>query len=247
MNCVGALVLLALAMAYLPSDVVAVTAFVFLVSGVRSASSATFSNAAANQRSCNWLDQSHPARLDTVEDGVIPVSVEPCDFGVRVETQNVAVRDVYVLALLCNPMHFGRYGPAHLGLDHHYVPLGRDQLDHFDMEVRNCIRKRAPNNIDATADWHDALAAVRSISSERSICAESEHAINVVGIVRSEELLGSRYVVFRVPFHLYAPLGSLLLGIVPLVFKPLAERFDLLLRIGREQVLNGYVGWRNKN
>src|ERR1700679_2442551 len=26
--------------------------------------------------------------------------------------------------------------------------------------------------------------------SERAICAESEHAINVVGIVRSEELLG---------------------------------------------------------
>src|ERR1700679_3689415 len=70
--------------------------------------------------------QSHAARLDTVEDGVVPVSVEPCDFGVRVETQNVAVRDVYVLALLCNPMHFGRYGPAHLGLDHHYVPFGRD-------------------------------------------------------------------------------------------------------------------------
>src|SRR5271169_6051327 len=194
MNCVGALALLALAMAYLPSVVVAVTVFVVLVSGCarHCTSSATFSNDAANQRSCNWLAQSHAARLDTVEDGVVPVSVEPCDFGIRVETQNVAVRDVYVLALLCNPRHFGWYGPAHLGLDHHYVLLGTDQLDHFDSEVRNCIRKRAPNNIDATADWHDALAAVRSISSERAICAESEHAINVVGIVRSEELLGSR-------------------------------------------------------
>src|SRR6202051_3874103 len=131
------------------------------------------------------------ARLDTVEDGVVPVSVEPCDFGVRVETQNVAVRDMYVLAFLCNARHFGRYGPAHLGLDHHCVPLGRDQLDDFDSEVRNGIRKRAPNNVDATTDWHNALAAIRSISSERAICAESEHAINVVGIVRSEELLGS--------------------------------------------------------
>src|SRR5271170_5359442 len=27
------------------------------------------------------------------------------------------------------------------------------------------IRKRAPNNIDATTDWHDALAAIRRISS----------------------------------------------------------------------------------
>src|SRR5580658_1832271 len=34
------------------------------------------------------------------------------------------------------------------------------------------------------------------------------------GIVGSEELLGGRYVVFRVPFHLYAHLGSLLSGIL---------------------------------
>src|ERR1700690_2041121 len=189
MNCVGAVVLLALAMAYLPPLWYEVRNHYFSLND--STETATFSNAAANQRSCNWLAQSHAARLDTVEDGVVPVSVEPCDFGVGVETQNVAVRDVYVLALLRNPMHFRRYGPAHLGLDHNHVPLGRDQLDHFDSKVRNGIRKRAPNNIDAPTDWHDALAAVRGISSECAICAESEHAINVVGIVRSEELLGS--------------------------------------------------------
>src|ERR1700682_1974864 len=141
--------------------------------------------------------QSHAARLDTVEDGVVPVSVEPCDFGVRVETQNVAVRDMYVLASLCNPRHFGRYGAAHFSLDHDCVPVGRDQLDHFDSKVRNGIRKRAPNNIDATTDRHDALAAVWGISSQCAICAKTEHAIDVVGIVGSEELLGGRYVVFR--------------------------------------------------
>src|SRR5271155_5390905 len=168
---------------------------------------------AANQRSGYWLTQSDAARLDTVEDGVVPVSVEPCDFGVRVETQNVAVRDMYVLAFLCNPRHFGRYGPAHLGLDHHCVPLGSDQLDHFDAEVRNGIRKRTPNDIDATTNWHHALAAVRSISSKCAIRAKSEHAINVVCIVGSEELLGNRYVIFRILFHLCVPLGSLFSGI----------------------------------
>src|SRR6202050_3398499 len=158
--------------------------------------------------------QSHAARLDTVEDRVVPVSVEPCDFGIRVETQNVAVRDMYVLALLCNPRHFGRYRPAHLGLDHDYVPVGRDQLDHFDSEVRNGTRKRAPNNIDAATDRHDALAAVWGISSQCAIRAKTEHAIDAVGIVGGEELLGGRYVVFRASFHLCAPLGSLLLGIL---------------------------------
>jgi len=55
---------------------------------------------AANQGSGHWLTQAHAARLDTVEDGVVPVSIEPSDLGIRVETQNVAVRDVYVLAFL---------------------------------------------------------------------------------------------------------------------------------------------------
>src|SRR3984957_10409152 len=115
----------------LPSVVVALLRFSLSLSAGcarQCTSSATFSNAAATQRSCNWHAQSHAARLDTVEDGVVPVSVEPCDFGVGVETQNVAVGDVYVLALLCNPMHFGRHGPAHLGLS---MPLCSGSVNFF--------------------------------------------------------------------------------------------------------------------
>src|ERR1700678_4593338 len=119
------------------------------------------------------------------------------------------MRDVYVLAPLCNPRHFGRYEPAHFSLDHDCVPVGRNQLDHFDSKVRNGIRKRAPNNIDATTDRHDALAPVRSISSRCAIRAKTEHAIDVVGIVGSEELLGSGNVAYFSWFHLYALFGSL--------------------------------------
>src|SRR6267154_2991997 len=155
---------------------------------------------------------SHGARLDAVQNGVVPIGVKARNFSIRVETQNVAVRDVYVLALLCNSRHFGRDRPAHLGLDHHCVPLGRDQLDHFDSEVRNGIRKRTPNNIDATTNWHHALAAVRSISSKCAIRAKSKHAINLVCIVGSEELLGDRYVIFRILFHLCTPSGCFFLG-----------------------------------
>src|ERR1700693_489547 len=41
--------------------------------------------------------------------------------------------------------------------------------------------------------------------------------------------------------------GRFCRGSCALVFKPLAERFDLLLRIRQEQVLNGYAGVRNQN
>src|ERR1700684_594883 len=194
-----------------------------------------------------WLAPSRAARLDIVGDGVVPVGIEPSDLGIRVETQNVAVRDVYVLALLCDSRNFCRYGPAHFSLDHDSIPISRDQFDHFDSKVRNGIRKRAPNNTDATTDWHDALAAVWGISSQCAICAESEHAINVVGIVRSEELLGSRYVVFRIRFHLCAPLDRFFCDLCGLVFKPLAEGFDLFLRVRREQVFDGDVRRRNEN
>src|SRR5258707_15256495 len=41
--------------------------------------------------------------------------------------------------------------------------------------------------------------------------------------------------------------GRFCRGSCALVFKPLAERFDLLFRIRREQMLNGHVRWRNQD
>src|SRR6202451_4237632 len=41
--------------------------------------------------------------------------------------------------------------------------------------------------------------------------------------------------------------GRFCRGSCALVFKPLAERFDLFLRIRREQVLDGHVGRRNED
>src|ERR1700678_1754533 len=41
--------------------------------------------------------------------------------------------------------------------------------------------------------------------------------------------------------------GRFCRGSCGLVFKPLTERFDLFLRVRREQVFNGYVGRRNQN
>src|SRR3984885_8925079 len=79
-------------------------------------------------------------------------------------------------------------------------------------KIGTAFWKPVPKKADATTDWHDALAAIRSISSKRVIRAKSEHALNVVCIVGSEEPLGNRHVIFRILFHLCAPLGSLFSG-----------------------------------
>src|SRR5712671_3611427 len=46
--------------------------------------------------------------------------------------------------------------------------------------------------------------------------------------------------------HIY-PFDGKLRTTLLLVFKPLAERFDLLLRVRREQMLDGHVGRRDKD
>src|SRR5260370_33660566 len=46
--------------------------------------------------------------------------------------------------------------------------------------------------------------------------------------------------------HIY-PFDGKLRTTLHLVFKPLAERFDLLLRVRREQMLDGHVGRRDKD
>src|SRR6267142_6417267 len=46
--------------------------------------------------------------------------------------------------------------------------------------------------------------------------------------------------------HIY-PFDGKLRATLLLVFKPLAERFDLLLRVGREQMFDCHVRWRDEN
>ena len=68
-----------------------------------------------------------------------------------------------------------------------------------------------------------------------------------MGVVGGEKLLGDRQESFAFVFI------SVLLGVAfvgdlsGLVFKPLAERFDLFLRVRREQMLDGHVRRRDEN
>src|ERR1700686_1765471 len=185
--------------------------------------------------------------MDAVQNGVVPIGVKARNFAVRVESQNVAVRNVYVLTLLCNGRDFSGYRPAHLGLGHDWVPFGGDHIDHFHSKIRHGIRKCPPDEVNATANRHNALATVRRISPYCAVCTESEHAVDIVGVVCGEKLFGNRQELCGVCFHLSAFGHRFCCGRSGLVFKPLAERLDLFLRVGREQMFDCHVRRRDEN
>src|SRR5271170_3942786 len=190
---------------------------------------------------------SHSARLDAVQNGVVPIGVKARNFAVRAEPRNVAVRNAYVLTLLCDGRDFSGYGPAHLGLDHDCVPFGGDHLDHFHSKIRHGIRECTPNEVNATANRHNALATVRRISPYCAVCTESEHAVDIVGVACGEKLFGDRQELCGVRFHLSAFWDRFCCGLSGLVFKPLAERLDLFLRVRREQMFDCHVRRRDEN
>jgi hypothetical protein len=94
--------------------------------------------------------------LDTVQNGVVPIAVKTRNFAVRVEPQNVAVRNlyvVYVLTLLSNGRDFSGYGPAHLGLDHDCVPCGAGIISMVAArKMLTVILSHAPDKNGLTAD-----------------------------------------------------------------------------------------------
>ena len=111
--------------------------------------------------------------------------------------------------------------------------------------VTRSIASRTQNHVGyfdfpAKATFPTSLAFIESVVGDwlfappfpvRHPRKDTEYAIDVVGIVGSEEHCWAvDTVVFRVPFHLYAPLGSLLSGdLVPLVIQTTGlKRFDLL-------------------
>src|SRR6266404_5204570 len=67
-----------------------------------------------------------------------------------------------------------------------------------------------------------------------------------MSVISSEKLIGDRCEIFR--FHLKCSFWvALIASLRGLVLKPLAEGFDLLFRIRREQMLDGHVRWRNQD
>src|SRR5258706_5369884 len=109
--------------------------------------------------------------------------------------------DVHDLAFLCNTVGIRWYGAAHLSLDDNGVPICGDYLDNFDSEIRNSLRKGAPNGINATVNRHDTLTPIGGITSEGVICKKSRHPIDIMSIIGVEELLGNACEIYCVRFH----------------------------------------------
>src|SRR6266403_623004 len=78
-----------------------------------------------------------------------------------------------------------------------------------------------------------------------AVCTKSEHAVDIVGLVCGEKLFGDRQELCGVRFHVSAFWDRFCCGVSGLVFKPLAERLDLFLRVGREQMFDCHVRRRD--
>src|SRR5271154_3127285 len=101
------------------------------------------------------------ARLNAVQYRVVPIRVEVLDLAVIIEPQYVGVRDVHDLTLFRDRARVRGNRPAHLCLNHNAVSVADDRLNYFDSKVRDRLRKRLPDDIDAASNRHDTLATIR--------------------------------------------------------------------------------------
>src|SRR5271168_3581071 len=77
--------------------------------------------------------------------------------------------------------------------------------------------------------------------------AGQRRVIAIVGVVCGGKLFGDRQELCGVCFHLSAFWDRFCCGLSGLIFKPLAERLDLFLRVGWEQMFDCHVGRRDEN
>src|SRR5271155_3004246 len=127
------------------------------------------------------------ARLDSVDGGVVPIAIQARDLAVRVEAHDVGVGNPSDLTLLYQARDIRRHRSTDQRLHDDGVLFGLDHLDYFGPEVRNSLRKAAPNLFKAAANGHDTVLAIGDISSLSAFSAKSEHAVDIMRIVSGEE------------------------------------------------------------
>jgi hypothetical protein len=91
------------------------------------------------------------------------------------------------------------FGTLEWGDKNNGVSLG-EHLDDFDPEIRNGLRKGAPNAVDTAPDRHDTVPAVGDVSSLRVVSAKGEHPFDIVHVIGGEKLFRDGFQI-GVVFH----------------------------------------------
>jgi len=71
----------------------------------------------------------------------------------------------YDLAFLCDAKGIRWYGPAHYRLGYDGTAFAEYHFNYFDSEIRDGLRKGAPDNVNAASNRPDTVSAIGRISS----------------------------------------------------------------------------------
>src|ERR1700733_397163 len=145
------------------------------------------------------------ARLNGVDGGVVPVTIQARDFAAGVEANDVSVGYASDLTFLYKAWDVRWHSPAEQCLHHDGVLFGLDHLDNFHPEIRYGLRKAPPDLFKPAADRHDTVLAIGEVPPLCIVSAKSEHAFDVMSAVGGEKFLGDRLHIF-VFIHIASPL-----------------------------------------
>src|SRR5258706_2697338 len=132
------------------------------------------------------------ARLNGVDRGVVPITIQTRDFAVRVVAYDIGVSDAVGLAFRYKTWDIRRHCPTELRLYHDDVLFGLDHFVYLDTEIRHGPQQAAPDLFKATPDGHEAFLAIRKVSSLCAVSAKSQHAVDIMSVIGGEKLSGDR-------------------------------------------------------
>src|SRR5882672_524895 len=133
------------------------------------------------------------ACLYGVDSGVVPITIQARDFSVSVVADDVSVGDTSNFSFLYEACDIRWHRPTEQCLHDDSVPSTWDHLDYFDRKIRYGLWKAAPDSFKTTTDRHDAVLAVRKVTSLCAISAKSQHAVNVMSVVGGKKSLSDRF------------------------------------------------------
>ena len=137
--------------------------------------------------------RSQNARLNGVDGGVVPITIQAHDFALRAVADDVGVGDAVRPPFRYKARDIRRHGATEQRLYDDDVAFALDHLNYFDSEIGHCSQKAAPDLFKATPDRHVAFLAVGKIPSLRAVSAKSQHAVDVMSVVGGEKLFGDRF------------------------------------------------------